>query len=345
MRVHMCTGAIDDAIARVFAGTAAARANRVVELDRQLGREVWLAHHPMHGRVVYKRATTHEVRITALAGVTRVFESGADYVVMERVTGEPLDVRLRREGQLRVRDALAIARTLARTLVQLHARGIAHRDIKPENIVGDTLIDFGSASVFDDHARPSATLAYMAPEQARADAVIDARADLYAFGGVMFAMLVGRAPFGRRRSFATAPPRLRDVLAGASPALDALVARCLAHAPDDRFASAAELVDALDRIADHDATPLVAPMLPPATTTLSASALAFEARSERRASAVLVGLVATAATVLSIVTGHRIAAQTAQTALVASMSDVAPEAAAQPIQPPAQLSLVGACYR
>jgi serine/threonine protein kinase len=303
-----------------------------VKLVRRLGREVWLAHHPMYGRVVYKRASTPEIRITTLAGVVRVIEVGADHVVMGRVDGEPLATRLRREGRLSVRDALAIARELARTLATLHARGIVHRDVKPENIVGTTLIDFGSASAPGIGAPASATLAYMAPEQRDAAATVDARADIYAFGGTLFAMLVGRTHGGRR---------LRDVLGNASPELDALISRCLAPDPADRFASGAELADALTSIPDHDVYPLVAPALPRATTTLSASALAFDTRNERRASPALIGIVAVAATLLSIATGLRIAKHTAPPSLVASMSDIAP--AAQPIAP--TLSPIGACYR
>jgi eukaryotic-like serine/threonine-protein kinase len=300
-----------------------------VKLVGRLGREVWLAHHPMYGSVVYKRATEREIQLTMLAG--HVIEAGADHLIMERVDGEPLDVRVRREGRLRVRDALAIARDVARTLATLHARGIVHRDVKPENIVGATLIDFGSASAPGVGERASATPAYMAPEQRDRHAVVDARADVYAFGGTLFAMLVGRAHEGRR---------LRDVLAGCSPELDAFVTRCLARNAVDRFASGAELEIALARIPDHDVYPLVAPALPRATTTLSASALAFQTRSERRASPALIGLVAVAAMLVSIATGLRIAKHTTPPSVVASMSDFAP--AAQPI---VSLAAVGACYR
>ncbi|HEY1548295.1 MAG TPA: hypothetical protein VGG28_10760, partial [Kofleriaceae bacterium] len=133
---------------------------------------------------------------------------------------------------------------------------------------------------------------------------------------------------------------LRDVLAGVSPALDALVARCLARDPGQRFGSGGELYAALVRIADHDTTPLVTPALPHATTTLSASALAFEPASERRSSPAVLGVVAVIATLLSVATGWRIAKHTAPPSLVASMSDFAP--AAQPI---VSLSAIGACYR
>ena len=299
--------------------------NTAVELVRQLGRGVWLVEHPVYGRVVHKRATRREARITALAGVVRVLASTDDDVVLELVDGEPLDARIRRHGHLELRDALAIARELARTLGMLHARGIVHRDVKPENVVGTTLVDFGSAYAPNEVAAPpSGTPAYMAPEQA-----VDARADVYALGCVLFAMLVGRPPFlGSPRELIaqhlrTAPPRLSDMLAGVSPALDALVARCLAKDPAARFASGTELAAALARIDDHAVRPLVAAHLPAAATTLSGSALALETRAERRMSPVMVGLAALVASGWLVITGVRIVDR-------ANAQAAAPIAAARP---------------
>jgi serine/threonine protein kinase len=304
-----------------------------VQLVRRLGREVWLAQHPVHGDVVFKRTGADEIRLTMLAGVP-VLETGADYMVIERIEGTPLDVRVRRHGRLLVRDALTTARSIARTLADLHVQGIAHRDVKPENVVGVTLIDFGSAAMIGTYAPIAMTRAYSAPEQADPHTMIDARADVYAFGATLFAMLVGR-------TFTGVP--LRDVLAGCSPDLDALVMRCLARDPALRFGSGGELFAALVRIVDHDATPRVTPSLPHATTTLSGSALAFEANTERSSPA-LVGIVTVVAMLLSIATGLRIAEHAAPPSLVASMSDFTP--AAQPIaSTPTPLSAIGACYR
>jgi len=298
-----------------------------VELVRRLGRQVWLVDDAVYGRVVYKRAEPREARITALAGVVRVVATADDHMMLALVDGEPLDERIRRHGHLEVRDAVVLARQLARTLGALHARGIVHRDVKPENVVGTTLVDFGSAHAPGERAAPpSGTPAYMAPEQL--GGVVDARADVYALGCVLFAMLVGRPPFlgSRRRLIAqhigSAPPRLSDVLAGVSPALDELVARCLAKDPAARFASGAELAAALARIDDHAVYPLVAPTLPAATTTLSASALALETCAERRLSRTTVGLALVAACCWLAITGVRIAART---------GDAAPVAAARPI--------------
>jgi serine/threonine protein kinase len=298
-----------------------------VELVRQLGRQVWLVEHAVYGRVVYKRVDLREARITEMANC--VVATGGNHIILPFVDAEPLDERIRRQGHLEVRDALAIATMLARTLGALHARGIVHRDVKPENVVGTTLVDFGSAHAPGEAAAPpSGTPAYMAPEQLAGD--VDPRVDVYALGCVLFAMLVGRPPFlGSRRQLiaqhvGSAPPRLANVLARVSPALDALVARCLAKDPAARFASGTELAAALARIDDRAVYPLVAPKLPSATTTLSASALAVETCAERRLSRTTVALSLLAAAVWLAITGVRIANR-------AGDGEPAPVAAARPI--------------
>jgi eukaryotic-like serine/threonine-protein kinase len=279
-----------------------------VEIVRQLGREVWLADHAMYGRVVYKRASPHEVWVTILAGVVRVHEHADDLLVMEPLPGERLDAQIRRRGHLPVRDAVAIARELARSLAALHARGIIHGDIKPENVVGRALIDFGSARMRGS-ARVSGTPAYTAPEP-----VLDVASDIYSLGCVLFAMLAGRPPCGSR---------LSNAVAGASRELDRLVARCLANAPAARFASADELARALDEIADHDVCPRLVPRLPIASTTLSASALALDAHPERATSPALVAFAFAAASALAILTGLRIAERAGTPAVMPAAQPVA----------------------
>ncbi|HEY1817816.1 MAG TPA: serine/threonine-protein kinase [Kofleriaceae bacterium] len=293
-----------------------------MELVRKLGREVWLANHAVYGRVVVKRATPREARITALAGAVRVLAIATDQFVMELADGEPLDARIRRLGRLPLGDAIAIARRLCRTLASLHARGIVHHDVKPENVVGATLIDFGSASAPGEPAAPpSGTPAYMAPERDR-----DARADIYSFGCVLFAMLAGRPPFlGSPRELiaqhASAPaPRLSELLGGISPALDALVARCLEKAPRSRFASSRELARALATISTRGTPYPLGSLeaLPIAATTLSVSALALEPAIERRLPRAAVGLAVVAASALAILTGMRIAERAAAPAPAAA---------------------------
>ena len=304
-----------------------------MELVAKLGRGVWLADHALHGRVVYKRAASHEVKIARLAPTIRVLEHGRDHLVMALVRGERLDDEIRRRGYFSVRDAVAIAGELARSLAALHAIGIVHRDVKPENVVGTTLIDFGSARMRDGLGpRTSGTPAYMAPEREP-----DAAGDIYSLGCVLFAMLAGRPPFvGSRRALIaqhrTRPaPRLSRLVGGVSRELEDLVARCLEKAPAARFATADELGEALGRIADHQVCPRLAPRLPHAATTLSASALALETRAERAASPALVACALAAASALALITGARIAERANQPALMP---------AARPF-----IATVGSCHR
>lgn len=296
-----------------------------VELVAKLGRGVWLADHAQHGRVVYKRAAPLEVEIARRAATVRIFEHDRDHLVMAVVPGERLDALIRRRGHLSVRDAIAIARELARSLATLHAIGIVHRDVKPENVVGTTLIDFGSARMRDELGpRTSGTPAYMAPEREPG-----VPGDIYSLGCVLFAMLAGRPPFvGSRRALIaqhrTRPaPWLSRLVGGVSRELEDLVARCLAKDPAARFSSAAELGEALGRIDDHQVCPRLAPRLPNAATTLSASAIAIETRAERAASPALVACALAAASALALITGARIAERAGQPTLMPAARPVA----------------------
>ncbi len=150
-------------------------------------------------------------------GVVRIFgadydDQGNAYLVMEYLEGESLDQRLRRQGRLSVPETLSIARQIVSALAAAHDRGVVHRDLKPGNIFltsdpsapgGERvkLLDFGVAKlVAADKPLTSigdiiGTPHYMAPEQCRADGNIDSRADLYALGCLIYAMLCGRTPF------------------------------------------------------------------------------------------------------------------------------------------------------
>src|SRR5688572_4196903 len=138
---------------------------------------------------------------------------GADgllYYVMPYVSGESLRNRLERETQLAVDDAVRIARECLSALESAHKQGVVHRDIKPENILlheDQALVaDFGIALAVSAAGGPRMTQtglslgtpAYMAPEQAMGERVVDGRADIYALGAVLYEMLVGEAPFTGR---------------------------------------------------------------------------------------------------------------------------------------------------
>jgi serine/threonine protein kinase len=183
---------------------------------------------------------------------------------MDWLEGEDLAERLAR-APLDVGDSLALVRKASEGLAVAHARGVVHRDVKPSNLflVGSDpaavkVIDFGVARV-DSGAvnltRPGSSLGtagYMAPEQAMEAADVDARADVYGLGCVLFECLTGRPPFvGRPAALVVKvlrdkPPAPSTLRAGISAKIDALVARLLAKDRAERPGDAAEVVRAID---------------------------------------------------------------------------------------------------
>ncbi len=198
---------------------------------------------------------------------------GVLYLALEWLEGPTLSARLE-GGALSTDEAITVAWHVADALDGAHRRGIVHRDVKPSNIVLGArgasapvkLLDFGIA-----HLRASAqkltstgavlgTPGYMAPEQARGEAAVDARADVFALGCVLFEALAGRPPFVADDPMALLlkvaleeAPRLRDVVAGADPALDELLARMLEKDPAKRPRHGGAVRDALGAHALEDA--------------------------------------------------------------------------------------------
>jgi hypothetical protein len=224
------------------------------------------------------------------AGTT---ESGAFYMVMELLEGEPLGSLIDREGPLPWRRALHIAQHVLRGLDHAHRESVVHRDIKPDNIFispreGDAdfarILDFGIAKLVGDAAGAAITQAgisvgtptYLSPEQAMGGA-IDGRSDLYSLSIVLYEMLTGRAPFAElpvmKRllahatqpvpSFATMTP---DV--AVPPEVETLVMDGLAKRPDDRIGSPAEYLVRIEELLGPETAPVAAaePDTPPATT-------------------------------------------------------------------------------
>lgn len=193
--------------------------------------------------------------------IHRVDESnGVPFLVMPLLRGESLAARLKREGQLPVALALRLGREIAERLVAAHAAGLVHRDIKPGNIwlkpnaTGDTvhavLLDFGLARACDsndDITRIGAvvgTASFMAPEQAEGKPV-DARADLFSLGAVLYQMLTGQrafpgahAPFGSHAFFDRQPPAPHVHCPEVPTSFSDLVMRLLERMPEHRPASA-----------------------------------------------------------------------------------------------------------
>ena len=256
--------------------------------------EVWLAHHAalrrdvavkilrveqgLDAQVVARferevRATTELVH----PNTVRVFDYGVSddgiwYYAMELLDGENLGTLVAREGALPPARALHLVVQASRALAEAHAKGIVHRDVKPENLfvvllAGERdfikVLDFGIAQVRAPDTKLTATGSvvgtpqWLAPETIRGDE-IDARADVYALGAVLYFLLAARPPFEGSSALALAHATLFTPASSPSarrvaplPAdLEAVVMRCLEKDPAARFASARELAHALEACAD-----------------------------------------------------------------------------------------------
>jgi eukaryotic-like serine/threonine-protein kinase len=213
------------------------------------------------------------------------------YIVLEPLEGEPLGAVLRSERQLSVHRACMIATQVLSALGAAHHAQIVHRDIKPGNIflvstpppgVFVKVLDFGVARLLSKEritlaGQTVGSMPYMSPEQHLSEDV-DARADLFALGVVLYEMLAGRRPFsGNTPEHAVAlmlqgqqPPSIPNCPAE----LDGHIRRCLAVKPEDRFASALEVARALQPFLPRMTNQVFAhlpPSLPAAPTTPSAS--------------------------------------------------------------------------
>ena len=190
-------------------------------------------------------------------------DDGLMFLAMPFYRGVTLNDRLEREGPLAVADALAIARQIAEGLACAHAAGIVHRDLKPGNVMllpdGTVkILDFGLAKARNQSLTETGavlgTVLYMAPEQIRGEAV-DARADLWALGVVLYETLTGRTPFEGEQQIAIAQAILHNApvpptthRADVPVMLEDVVLRLLEKNPDKRYASAADLLADLARV-------------------------------------------------------------------------------------------------
>ena len=211
------------------------------------------------------------------------------FVVTELVEGETLRARLA-GGPLPPRRAVAYALQIARGMAAAHTRGIVHRDLKPENVMITRddhvkILDFGLAKPVETTAMDKTlvtgvataagivlgTFGYMAPEQVRG-LEVDHRADMFAFGAVLYEMLSGERAFRGETAADTMsailtkdPPDLDIARLSISPGLERIVRRCLEKSPDLRFQSANDLAFALETLtsastsSSHAAVEAVAP--------------------------------------------------------------------------------------
>ncbi len=221
--------------------------------------------------------------------IVAVFDTGVDastgggqdqlYVVMELLEGQTLRERLE-DGALPLRKAIEYGVQVARGLAAAHDKGLVHRDLKPENIfiLADghvKILDFGLAravgdangsgasetvAALTDPGQVMGTMGYMAPEQVRGRQV-DGRADLFAFGAVLYEMVTGQRAFQRDTPADTMtailkedPPELQTVRADLPPALERIIRHCLEKNPAERFHSARDVAFALESLSGSATT-------------------------------------------------------------------------------------------
>jgi serine/threonine-protein kinase len=196
---------------------------------------------------------------------------GGPYFLMELIDGPSLEGVIRRG----VPDVLRAARwvaLLADAIHYAHGRGIIHRDLKPANVMVDAadrprVMDFGMAKILPQAAVAGVsstgegtilgTASYMPPEQAGATGTVGPYSDVYSLGAILYALLTGRPPFDEGTFVGTVlkvrssepPPAVRSLRPGVPASLEEICHKCLNKLPADRYASAAELAEALRRFA------------------------------------------------------------------------------------------------
>jgi serine/threonine-protein kinase len=206
---------------------------------------------------------------------------GTPYLVMELVRGQDLREILAETPRLSARRAVRIVLDACRGLALAHERGLVHRDLKPANICVTRrsdgrevakVIDFGVAKLRDgaelsEEGTLIGTLGYMAPEQLTDQRQLDARADIYALGVILYQALAGRPPHICNRSellyriVSVDPKPLAELCPELPPGLAEVVHKALCRSKERRYASVRELAQALERFAGEESQPGSAPTL------------------------------------------------------------------------------------
>jgi len=222
-------------------------------------------------RAVARMRSNHVVRVLDVARL----DSGCPYIVMEQLQGVDLGLALWENGPFSVTQAIDYLLQACDGLAEAHGLGIVHRDLKPGNLFLATtpegvvlkVLDFGISKEVGSPLRsiarrprtsltsagdPVGSPYYMAPEQMRASPDIDARADIWSLGAILFELLTGQCPFeGDTMSevcgkvMTEDPPSLSTLSNGAATDLDPLIARCLEKDPQRRYQTVAEFAQAL----------------------------------------------------------------------------------------------------
>jgi len=254
--------ALDPAIGRTVALKTVHLAFAVSDADRENFEKRFLAEARVAGGLSHPG-------IVVVHDVGRDAGSGTLFIALEFLEGRTLAELTSSGAPMDWPAALRLTLKLADALDHAHAQGIVHRDIKPANIMvlasGEPkIMDFGIAKVPASQLTSAGeffgTPSYMAPEQARGEAV-DGRSDLFSLGAVLYLLLTGRRAFDApsvtaiiTRVLQADPPPPSSIVPGLPPALDAVVARCLAKDPAARYPNGRELIgDLEDLLAERPA--------------------------------------------------------------------------------------------
>jgi serine/threonine-protein kinase len=242
---------------------------RDLKLDRPVAIKTLPAHlagsPDVRERFLREARTAAHLSHPSIVPIHRADEIGGQvFFVMGYVDGESLAQRIQERGRPPFAETVAQLRDVALALGYAHARGVVHRDIKAENILVErataraVVTDFGIARLAESKQLTATgqvlgTVHYMSPEQVSGEA-IDGRSDVYSLGVVAFLALSGKFPFDSDTpsailvSHVTRPaPRLADVAPDVPVAIAAIVDRCLAKNPNDRFETSGALAEALER--------------------------------------------------------------------------------------------------
>jgi len=196
-----------------------------------------------------------------------VEQEGYLYLVMQCAEGETFDQVIAREGRVEAGEAVSVIIEVLRALEYAHDQGVIHRDIKPSNVIlrGDgtvKVMDFGIAKFMGSTkltqtGQTMGTVRYMSPEQVRGKQV-DHRTDLYSLGITLYEALTGRTPFDGENHFeimqkhlTTPPLPPREIVPALPPELEAVVLRSVAKPTDQRYQSARDFRQALQKVPVH----------------------------------------------------------------------------------------------
>ena len=227
------------------------------------------------GRAAMRIRSEHVARVHDVG----TLDTGEPFLVMEYLEGRDLGAVVAADGPLPIEAAVEYVLQVSEALAEAHAMGIIHRDLKPSNLFLSRradgspvvkVIDFGISKdtgstggdadgLITDSAAVVGSPLYMSPEQMRSARQLDARSDIWALGATLHALVTGAPPFPAgslldiHELIVRGAPGLRGARADAPAALEAIVLRCLQRDPADRYATIADLAEALGEIAPEHA--------------------------------------------------------------------------------------------